>query len=192
MGPPGRKACVTDELCSCVRAHRVAHCQQRALMVGEVQIGGDQGEQRRESKPAQDSLHVRCRSSLRHCLLTCAGAEHFERPQTGHECSRTGSPRQQHVRAGLQESTDSPRGRAHGMPLMWQGAPGGRVVHIGQAENEEPPEGAHIDIQLGPGGGLEGVDALPPASEDTSLGPLASFTATHGLGLNHLSQRHMA
>ena len=40
-------------------AYRVAHCQQRALMVCEVEVGGDQGEQRRESKPAQDSPRVR-------------------------------------------------------------------------------------------------------------------------------------
>ena len=82
---------------------------------------------------------------------------------------------------------DSRCAKARQMLLMSQGAPGCRVVHVGQAEHEEPPEGAHIDIQLRPGGGLEGVDALPPASEDTSFGPLASFTATHGLGFNLLN-----
>ena len=32
------------------------------------------------------------------------------------------------------------------------------VVHIGQAEHQEAPEGPHVDLQLGPGRGLEGAD----------------------------------
>ena len=67
----------------------------------------------------------------------------------------------------LQDISDSLCVKTLHMLLMSQGAPGCRVVHVGQAEHKEPPEGAHIDIQLRPGGGLEGVDALPPASEDT-------------------------
>lgn len=35
------------------------------------------------------------------------------------------------------------------------------MVDVGQAEDEEAPEGAHVDVQLRPGGGPEGVDALP-------------------------------
>ena len=65
MRPPGHKAYVTKELYSYVRAYRVAHCQQRALMVGEVEVGRDQGEQRRQSESAQDSPRVMCEELLR-------------------------------------------------------------------------------------------------------------------------------
>ena len=106
MGPAGCKACVTDELSSYARAYRVAHCQQRALMVGEVEVGGDQGEQRRKSKTAQDSPRVR-REELR---LPLPPSMHRCRPlletSSGHKCSRSGGPREISVRPMLQDITN--------------------------------------------------------------------------------------
>jgi hypothetical protein len=39
-------------------------------------------------------------------------------------------------------------------------SPCGGMVNIGEAENEQAPEGSHIHIQLGPRRRLEGVDGL--------------------------------
>ncbi len=47
--------------------------------------------------------------------------------------------------------------------------PSSGVVDVGQAEDKQAPEGANIDIQLRPGGGLEGVDALAHRSPEVNL-----------------------
>ena len=47
--------------------------------------------------------------------------------------------------------------------------PSSGVMDIGQAEHKEPQDGANVDVQLRPGGGLEGVDA--PARRAPEVNP---------------------